>query len=138
MDKVSIIIGCYNVSNWLKEKKLSCILNQTYSNIEIILVNDGSTDDTLTICNSLKEIDNRIVIINKENGGLGSARNAGLDRASGDYIWFYDVDDEAEPDLIKKNVSWMSQYQTDLNIFGYWCITPSQHLTQEIKFKERI
>lgn len=138
MDKVSIIIGCYNVSNWLKEKKLSCILNQTYSNIEIILVNDGSTDDTLTICDSLKEIDNRIVIVNKENGGLGSARNAGLDRASGDYIWFYDVDDEAEPDLIEKNVSWMSQYQTDLNIFGYWCITSPQHITKEVKFKERI
>lgn len=138
MGKVSIIIGCYNVSRWLKEKKLSCILNQTYKNIEVLLVNDGSTDDTLSLCNSLKKEDDRIIVITKENRGLGSARNEGLDHATGDYIWFYDVDDEVELNLIEKNVSWMSRHQTDLNIFGFWCITPSQNLTQEVIFKERI
>lgn len=137
-EKVSIIIGCYNVSKWLKEKKLSCILNQTYKNIEVLLVNDGSTDDTLSICNSLQTLDKRIVVISKENGGLGSARNTGLDHASGKYIWFYDVDDEAELNLIEKNVSWMEEYQTDMNIFSYWCITPDQDLKQEIHFKERL
>lgn len=136
--KVSIIIGCYNVSKWLREKRLSCILKQTYKDIEILLVNDGSTDDTLDICNSLRENDDRIIVISKENGGLGSARNAGLDHASGDFVWFYDVDDEAELDLIEKNVSWMTKNQTDLNVFGYWCITPSQNLTQEVGFKERL
>lgn len=136
-EKVSIIIGCYNVSKWLKEKKLSCILNQTYKNIEVLLVNDGSKDDTLSICNSLQALDNRIVVISKENGGLGSARNTGLDHASGKYIWFYDVDDEAELNLIEKNVTWMEEYQTDMNIFSYWCITPDQNLTQEVHFKER-
>ena len=119
MDKVSIIIGLYNVASFLKEKRLSCILNQTYSNIEIILVNDGSIDETQVICEELHAVDNRIIIVNKPNGGLGSARNAGLDAATGDYIWFYDVDDEAELDLIEKNVRWMQTYQTDLNIFGY-------------------
>lgn len=137
MDKVSIIIGLYNVSSFLKEKRLSCLLNQTYSNLEIILVNDGSTDDTLVICNDLAKKDKRIVIVNKENGGLGSARNAGLDAATGEYIWFYDVDDEAELDLIEKNVQWMQAYQTDLNIFGYYCITPYLHTTEEVRFKER-
>lgn len=136
--KVSIIIGCYNVSRWLIEKQLSCILNQTYKDLEVLLINDGSTDDTLDICYSLKEKDNRIIVISKENGGLGSARNAGLDHASGDFVWFYDVDDEVEQDLIEKNVSWMTNYQTDLNVFGYWCITPSQNLTQEVGFKERV
>lgn len=136
--KVSIIIGCYNVSRWLKDKKLSCILNQTYSNIEVILVNDGSTDDTLALCNSLKEVDDRIIIITKENGGLGSARNIGLDNASGEYVWFYDVDDEVELNLVEKNIDWMSLYQTDLNVFGYWCIIPSQNLTQEVSFKKRL
>lgn len=137
MDKVSIIIGLYNVSSFLKEKRLSCLLNQTYSNLEIILVNDGSTDDTLVICNDLAKKDKRIVIVNKENGGLGSARNAGLDAATGEYIWFYDVDDEAELDLIEKNVRWMQTYQTDLNVFGYYCITPYLHTTEKVRFKER-
>lgn len=137
MDKVSIIIGLYNVASFLKEKRLSCILNQTYSSIEIILVNDGSTDETQVICEELHAVDNRIIIINKPNGGLGSARNAGLDAATGDYIWFYDVDDEAELDLIEKNVRWMQTYQTDLNIFGYYCITPHLQTTEEVRFKER-
>lgn len=137
MDKVSIIIGLYNVASFLKEKRLSCILNQTYSNIEIILVNDGSTDETQVICEKLHAVDKRIIIVNKPNGGLGSARNAGLDAATGDYIWFYDVDDEAELDLIEKNVQWMQTYQTDLNIFGYYCITPHLHTTEEVRFKER-
>lgn len=137
MNKVSIIIGLYNVASFLKEKRLSCILNQTYSNIEIILVNDGSFDETQVICEELHAVDNRIIIINKPNGGLGSARNAGLDAATGDYIWFYDVDDEAELDLIEKNVRWMQTYQTDLNIFGYYCITPHLQTTEEVRFKER-
>lgn len=137
MDKVSIIIGLYNVASFLKEKRLSCILNQTYSNIEIILVNDGSIDETQVICEELHAVDNRIIIVNKPNGGLGSARNAGLDAATGNYIWFYDVDDEAELDLIEKNVRWMQTYQTDLNIFGYYCITPHLHTTEEVRFKER-
>ncbi len=136
--KVSIIIGCYNVSKWLKDKSLSCILNQSYKNIEILLVNDGSTDDTLSACNHLKGIDDRIIVISKENGGLGSARNTGLDHAKGDYVWFYDVDDEVELDIIEKNVLWMDQYKTDLNIFGYWCITPLQNLTQEVSFNKRL
>ena len=137
MDKVSIIIGLYNVSFFLEEKRLSCLLNQTYSNLEIILVNDGSTDDTLSICHDLAKKDKRIVIVNKENGGLGSARNAGLDAATGEYIWFYDVDDEAELNLIEKNVRWMQAYQTDLNIFGYYCITPHLQTTEKVRFKER-
>lgn len=137
MEKVSIIIGLYNVASFLKEKQLSCLLNQTYQNLEIILVNDGSTDDTQQLCEELANNDKRIVIIQKANGGLGSARNAGLEAATGTYIWFYDVDDEAELNLIEKNVNWMEEHQSDLNIFGYWCITPSQHLTEEVTFKER-
>ena len=92
---VSVIICCYNVSHWLETKRLSCILNQSYSNIEIILVDDGSTDNTLPLCRDLATVDGRIKVITKENGGLGSARNVGLDAATGKYVWFYDVDDEA-------------------------------------------
>lgn len=138
MDKVSIVIGLYNVSSFLKEKKLSCILQQTYSDIEIILVNDGSTDDTLAVCEELAATDNRIVIVNKENGGLGSARNKGLEMAIGTFVWFYDVDDEAEATLIEKNVQWMNDYQTDLNIFGYRCITPYLGLVEHVQFKQHL
>ena len=88
---VSIIICLYNVSSYLREKKLSCIFQQTYQNLEIILVDDGSTDDTYTLCEELKDSDDRIILIRKRNGGLGSARNVGLDHAQGEYIWFYDV-----------------------------------------------
>lgn len=138
MEKVSVIIGLYNVSCFLKRKRLSCILNQTYPNLEIILVNDGSKDETLAICEDIKHSDSRIIIINKENGGLGSARNAGLNVATGTYIWFYDVDDEAELTLIEKNVSWMQQYKVDIIIFGYYCITPHLNTTENIIFKERL
>lgn len=136
--KVSIIVGLYNVSSFLKKKRLSCLLSQTYSNLEIILVNDGSTDDTFDICRSLASEDNRIVLLSKPNGGLGSARNMGLDAASGEYVWFYDVDDDAELNLVEKNVTWMQKYQVDLIVFGYWCITPSQNLIQEVHFNNRL
>lgn len=136
--KVSVIICCYNVSHWLEAKRLSCILNQSYSNLEIILVDDGSTDNTLSLCRDLAKVDGRIKVITKENGGLGSARNTGLDAATGDYVWFYDVDDEAELSLIERNVGWMSENQTEMNIFSYWCITPSQHLTQEVHLNNKL
>ena len=93
---VSVIIGLFDVAPFLAEKRLGCILNQTWKDLEIILVNDGSTDETLRLCKELASEDSRIVLIDKPNGGLGSARNAGLDAASGEYVWFYDVDDVAE------------------------------------------
>ncbi len=135
---VSIIICLYNVSSYLREKKLSCIFQQTYQNLEIILVDDGSTDDTYTLCEELKDSDDRIILIRKRNGGLGSARNVGLDHAQGEYIWFYDVDDEADSQLVEKNVEWMETFGSDMNIFGYHCITPALHLSEEVHFKERI
>lgn len=136
--KVSIIIGLYNVAHYLNAKQLSCILNQTYRNIEVILVNDGSTDETETICQQLSEKDSRIVLVYKPNGGLGSARNAGLNVATGDYVWFYDVDDEVELNLVEKNVKWMSEYCTDMIIFGAWFVYPHQQLIQTSCFKEKI
>ncbi|MDR1567114.1 MAG: glycosyltransferase family 2 protein [Streptococcaceae bacterium] len=90
--KVSIIVPIYNVAPYL-EKCLNSIVNQTYHNLEIILVNDGATDDSPIIVNQFAEKDDRIIVINKANGGLSSARNAGLDICTGDYIVFIDSDD---------------------------------------------
>lgn len=93
MNKISIIVPVYNVERYLN-RCLDSIINQTYNNIEIILVNDGSTDNSLEICNSYREKDSRVVVINKKNGGQSSARNSGLKASTGNYIMFVDSDDK--------------------------------------------
>jgi geranylgeranyl pyrophosphate synthase len=90
--KVSVIVPIYNVEKYL-EKCLISITHQSYKDIEIILVNDGSTDGSLSICQKYEKIDTRIHLINKSNGGLSSARNAGIDFSSGEYLVFIDSDD---------------------------------------------
>lgn len=89
---ISIIIPVYNVENYLA-RCVESVLKQTYQNLEIILVDDGSTDLSGTICDEYEKKDSRIVVIHKPNGGLSSARNAGLDRARGAYVGFIDSDD---------------------------------------------
>jgi glycosyltransferase involved in cell wall biosynthesis len=113
-------------------------LSQTYSNIEVILVDDGSTDDTLAVCQQLALTDERIVVISKTNGGLGSARNAGLDAATGDYVWFYDVDDDADVNLVERNVGLMEKYGVDLIIFSFLAVTPHLNLEDRVQFKQRL
>ncbi len=135
---VSVIICLFNVSVYLESKRLSCILNQSYRDIEIILVDDGSIDDTFEIVRDLASKDPRILIVNKPNGGLGSARNAGLEVATGEFIWFYDVDDEVEPDLVEKNVRWMGEYGTDIVVFGNEFIYPETGRVETTRFKERL
>lgn len=137
-DKVSIIIGLFNVSKYLEEKRLSCIIQQTWSNLEILLINDGSTDNTPIICQELAKENARIRLINKSNGGLGSARNAGLDAATGEFVWFYDVDDDVELDLVEKNVRWMKDYHVDMTIFGMSYTYPDTGRTEESHFKDRL
>nr|WP_263325069.1 glycosyltransferase [Neobacillus sp. Marseille-Q6967] len=90
--KISIIVAAYNVENYI-EKCLDSIITQTYKDLEIIVVNDGSTDKTQEKINAYSMTDKRIIIINKSNGGLSSARNEGLEIATGDYIGFIDGDD---------------------------------------------
>lgn len=89
---ISVIVPVYNVVNYL-EKCIKTLTGQMYSNLEIILVDDGSTDGSGELCDKIAKNDNRIKVIHKENGGLSSARNAGLDVARGDYISFIDSDD---------------------------------------------
>lgn len=100
MDLISIIIPVYNVESYLKEC-LESVINQSYKNLEIILVNDGSTDNSLKICESFANFDSRIKIINKTNGGLSDARNVGLKEASGKYISLIDSDDFVDNDYIE-------------------------------------
>ena len=89
---VSVIVPIYNVEKYL-DRCISSIINQTYKNLEIILVDDGSTDKSGAICDNYKIKDCRIKVIHKQNGGLGYARNSGLDVATGQYVTFIDGDD---------------------------------------------
>ena len=88
-EKITVIVPVYNVEHYL-DKCLDSVIKQTYKNIEIIVVNDGSTDNSGKICQEYAKKDNRIVYIEKENGGLSDARNAGLDRLTGSYVTFVD------------------------------------------------
>lgn len=114
--KISIIVPIYNVDKYLEEC-LESLINQTYRNIEIILINDGSTDSSLEICKRYKKVDKRIVLIDKKNEGVSKARNIGLKKASGDYLMFVDSDDYLELnaiELLSQNVS-----KETLVMFGY-------------------
>ena len=120
--KVSILISLYNVQKFLLEKELSDVRNQTYKNLEIILVDDGSTDSTLSICKQIASKDKRITIIHKENGGLGSARNTGLERATGKYIYFCDIDDTIHANLVERNVKVMEETKAEMIVFSFHVI----------------
>lgn len=98
--KVSVIIPIYQVEKYL-DKCIQSVLNQTYKNLEIILVDDGSPDLCPIMCEQYKEQDQRIVVVHKSNGGLSDARNAGLDAATGEYYAFLDGDDTLEPNAIE-------------------------------------
>ncbi len=98
---LSVIIPIYNVEEYLREC-LESVINQTYQNLEIILVNDGSPDNSEQICQEYVEKDTRVKYYKKENGGLSSARNFGIDRVTGDYIAFVDSDDFLELDIYQK------------------------------------
>lgn len=100
-DKISIVLPIYNVEAFL-DKCIYSIVNQTYENIEIILVDDGSTDSSPQICDKWKQRDSRIKVIHKENGGLSDARNVGIDNATGEWIGFVDSDDYVDVTMFEK------------------------------------
>lgn len=134
--KVSILISCYNVEKFLNEG-LACVVNQTHKNLEIILVNDGSTDGSGARCEAIARTDTRIKVFHKENGGLGSARNLGLEKATGDYVYFYDVDDRMELDLIERAVTIAEEKKVDLVMFGMYIYDVRYNQKDEIRFRTR-
>lgn len=115
MIKVSVIIPVYNVEPYLA-RCLNSILAQTYTNIEIILIEDGSTDRSPQICDEYKAKDNRIVVIHKKNGGQGEARNLGIDICKGDYISFVDSDDWVESTYIEDLLNFVLKDEADISI----------------------
>ncbi len=118
MTDVSLIVPIYNVEKYLVSSVKS-MLGQTHTNIEIILVDDGSTDSCGKICDSFAEKDSRVKVIHKKNGGVASARNAGMDIACGKYIYFCDPDDIISPSLVQDNFRLMEKYKAEVCVFGY-------------------
>lgn len=117
-EKISVIIPIYNVEKYLP-KCINSVLNQTYSNLEIILVNDGSTDSCKQICEEYKKLDNRIKIINKKNGGLSDARNYGIEASTGNYIAFLDSDDWIDKELYMTLYKIIKRYDADISVCNF-------------------
>lgn len=118
MQVVSVIVPIYNVRKYI-DKGIGQLRNQTYHHFEIILVDDGSTDGSLEVCQKWAESDNRIRVFHQANMGAGGARNLGITNAKGSYVYFYDIDDEISPNLLEYNVRIMESYPADMNVFGY-------------------
>jgi glycosyltransferase involved in cell wall biosynthesis len=114
-DLVSIVIPVYNVEPYI-ERCLKSVISQSYKNIEIILIDDGSTDNSATICDQYSKIDTRIKVIHKKNGGLSSARNVGINISSGTYICFIDSDDYISEDYVDYLYSLINKYDSDISV----------------------
>ena len=116
---VSIIVPVYNVKKYL-DNCLESIINQTYKSLEIILVDDGSTDGSSEICDNYRLKDNRIVVIHKQNGGLSSAKNAGLEVCKGNYISFVDSDDYVDSNFIEELYNNIQNTNSDISLCNYY------------------
>lgn len=116
--KISVVVPVYNVERYLK-RCIDSIINQTYRNLEIILVNDGSTDDSQLICESYLEKDFRINLVNKINAGLGMARNTGIENATGEIILFIDGDDYIDHNMVEILYKEMLETKSDTCVGGF-------------------
>lgn len=119
MKKISVIVPVYNVEKYLSQC-LDSIIHQTYKNLEIILVDDGSTDSSGLICDNYSQKDKRIKIIHKCQGGLSDARNAGLKIATGEYISFIDSDDFIDKNMYSILINNTQKYNSDIVWFNYY------------------
>ena len=118
MAKISVVVPVYKVEKYLR-RCVESILSQTYENLEIILVDDGSPDDCGKLCDEFAAIDSRVKVIHKKNGGLSSARNAGIAAATGTYIGFIDSDDYIAPDMYEKLCAALEENRADISICNY-------------------
>ncbi len=128
--KISVILPVYNVEKFL-EKSVMSVMEQTYADLEIILVDDGATDSCPELCDKFAERDSRIVVIHKENGGLSDARNAGIEVASGEALYFMDSDDYIEKDTLEIFVNEMQNSSVDMVVGNYRKVTEEGEFISE-------
>lgn len=132
--KVSVIVPVYNIALYLDEC-VSSLVGQTYRNLEILLIDDGSTDDSGVRCDRWAAEDDRVRVIHKVNGGAAAARNTGLDVAGGDLVCFVDSDDAAEPDYVRHLVRTLEEYRADAATCGFrfWSRSKAEIRTGDTK-----
>ncbi len=118
MKKLSVVIPVYNVEKYLIEC-IESVCMQSYRNLEIILVNDGSTDGSLKICEDFASKDSRIMVVSQENGGLSAARNTGIKHATGDYITFIDSDDYVDINMFSYMIEQMEKENADISVCNF-------------------
>lgn len=135
MPKISIIVPIYNVEKYLN-RCIDSILNQTFVDFELILVDDGSHDNCGAICDEYVKKDKRIKVIHKENGGLSSARNAGIDIAQGEYLGFVDSDDWIHPQLLELSFSIIKKTEVDIVSFDYIKIQKEKYNCEKINIEK--
>lgn len=138
IEKISIIVPIFNSEKTL-DRCIESLIAQTYNNLEIILINDGSIDNSLNICRKYKQFDQRIIIIDKKNGGVSSARNAGIDIATGKYIMFCDSDDWVEENWCQ--ILFSNFEENNLVMSGAYIEGKQEYYPYEVKadgFQERI
>lgn len=128
---VTIVLPIYNVEKYL-ERCINSVVNQTYKNLEIILVNDGSTDRSPELCEKWVNKDKRIIVIHKENSGAGLARNTGIENAHGEYIYFFDSDDYIDLYTIEKLYNLAKQTQADLVLFGSYKVNEKNKIIKKL------
>lgn len=126
-DLISVIVPAYNIDKYI-ERCIKSILNQTYSNIEVIIVDDGSTDNTRNIIDEYALKDHRIIPIHKENGGVSSARMEGIYKATGEWIGFVDGDDVIEANMYEVLMNNAIKYNADISHCGYQMVFPDGHI----------
>ena len=137
MSKISIIVPVYNTEKYLS-KCLNSLIKQTYKDIEIIVVNDGSKDKSLEIAKKIAKQDNRIKVFNKENGGLSSARNFGIEKASGEYIGFVDSDDYIKENMFEILYNMIKEANAKIAICGWYLVEDNQIRTCNFKCKKLV
>lgn len=115
---VSVVVPIYNVEKYL-ERCVKSVINQTYTNLEIILVDDGSPDNCPELCEKWAKKDLRIKVVHKKNAGLGMARNTGIENATGEYICFFDSDDYVSQDTVERAYSMVIKHNADLVLYGF-------------------
>ncbi len=125
---ISIIVPVYNVEPFIR-KSLDSILAQTYQNLEIILIDDGSKDNSPQICDEYAQKDSRVKVIHQQNQGVCAARNAALEIAAGTYLGFVDPDDWCAPDMFEYLLNNAKKYQADITCCRYYRVTPGKETT---------
>jgi exopolysaccharide biosynthesis predicted pyruvyltransferase EpsI len=133
---ISIIIPVYKVEEYL-DRCVQSVINQTYKNLEIILVDDGSPDSCGAMCDQFANEDSRVVVIHKENGGLSDARNVGISIAHGEYIGFVDSDDYIDLDMFEFMYNGLLEYSADISVCNFYTVRPEKKISTDlVRFPE--